>query len=575
MKVFSLVFVSLWLSVCALAQQPTSYTLDIQSFEDSKLPNYRSSFKSKTQRAQALAKFLRFYWQDGYLTAHYEKTDSMENHLTAVFSKGPKYTWANIKPGNVPPELLEESGWNARHYKDKPIEPADVADIHEKLIAYFENNGYPFAKVRLDSLQEENGTLTASLNLDRGGFFKIDSILLKGNVEISQKYIENYINVKSGDPYNESIVSQVDQRLSEIPFINSLRPMELVFSPGKVRVYIYIERKKSSDINAILGLLPDENTGQINWVGDARLRLKNALNRGELIDFNVRRLLNLTTDLQVNFNYPFIFNTDFGTDFNLQVYRRDTTFLEVRRALALQYILPGGNYLEAFIDRSESSLLTDPTILSPTALASLGDMAITSYGLGFRKDKYDYRFNPQRGYGTFLKASLGNKQIIKNNDYPDSFYDDIELRSTQFRLHTIMDAALPIKRKSAIYMKLAGGTFMNANILQNELFRIGGIHTLRGFDVESIFATTYGIFTFEYRYLLERNSRWYVFSDIARYERNIIGEYTNDTPLGFGTGMSFQTGAGIFSISYALGREQGNPILLRASRVHFGFVNFF
>jgi hemolysin activation/secretion protein len=107
------------------------------------------------------------------------------------------------------------------------------------------------------------------------------------------------------------------------------------------------------------------------------------------------------------------------------------------------------------------------------------------------------------------------------------------------------------------------------------LNRIGGIHTLRGFNEESLFASSYSIFTAEIRYLLDQNSAVFLFCDVAWYERNLKSGYFNDTPKGFGAGVFFQTRAGLFSFTYALGSEQGNPILLRGSKVHFGFINYF
>lgn len=117
----------------------------------------------------------------------------------------------------------------------------------------------------------------------------------------------------------------------------------------------------------------------------------------------------------------------------------------------------------------------------------------------------------------------------------------------------------------------------NENIFENELYRIGGLLVLRGFDEESIFTSAYAVNTFEYRILLEKNSYWYLFMDAAYYENNNVAAETfiSDTPLGFGTGISFQTNAGIFSINYALGKQFNNPIVFRAAKIHFGFVNYF
>jgi hypothetical protein len=51
--------------------------------------------------------------------------------------------------------------------------------------------------------------------------------------------------------------------------------------------------------------------------------------------------------------------------------------------------------------------------------------------------------------------------------------------------------------------------------------------------------------------------------------------YFHDIPYSFGAGISFQTKAGIFSMNYALGSEQGNPIQFRGAKIHFGFINYF
>ena len=38
---------------------------------------------------------------------------------------------------------------------------------------------------------------------------------------------------------------------------------------------------------------------------------------------------------------------------------------------------------------------------------------------------------------------------------------------------------------------------------------------------------------------------------------------------------SFATKAGIFNISYALGRQLDNPLLFRSNKIHFGFISVF
>ena len=110
----------------------------------------------------------------------------------------------------------------------------------------------------------------------------------------------------------------------------------------------------------------------------------------------------------------------------------------------------------------------------------------------------------------------------------------------------------------------------------NDMFRIGGFTVLRGFDEQSIYASTYGVGTAELHYLLEQNSYLFVFFDQGWYQKEQAGlANITDMPYGFGAGMSFQTKAGIFSIDYALGSQMNNPISFRGGKINFGIASYF
>ena len=107
------------------------------------------------------------------------------------------------------------------------------------------------------------------------------------------------------------------------------------------------------------------------------------------------------------------------------------------------------------------------------------------------------------------------------------------------------------------------------------MFRIGGLRTLRGFDEESIYASTYVIPTIEYRYLFAENSNLLLFTEGAWYENVSNGAYLSDTPFSFGAGVNFETKAGILTMTYALGSQLNNPIDLRNGKIHFGLIALF
>ncbi len=112
---------------------------------------------------------------------------------------------------------------------------------------------------------------------------------------------------------------------------------------------------------------------------------------------------------------------------------------------------------------------------------------------------------------------------------------------------------------------------VNDDLYRNELYRIGGLKTLRGVNEASILCSSYLIGTLEYRFVFEENANFFLFVDQAWWEDAAQEQLVTDTPRGFGLGTSFETKAGLFSITYALGQQFDNPVHLRGGKVHFGF----
>ncbi|MCB0765000.1 MAG: hypothetical protein KDB84_09855, partial [Flavobacteriales bacterium] len=68
---------------------------------------------------------------------------------------------------------------------------------------------------------------------------------------------------------------------------------------------------------------------------------------------------------------------------------------------------------------------------------------------------------------------------------------------------------------------------------------------------------------------------FFLFVDQAWWEDAAQETLITDTPLGFGAGATFETKAGLFSLTYALGQQFQNPIELRTGKIHFGFISLF
>lgn len=539
---------------------------------------YKKNFLYETEREKEMNSFVLSLYGQGYLSASVDSVKKDSLNLTAFFVSGKKYEWARISKGNVDEALLNQIGFRSKLFEGKAVKADEIPRLLEKILIHCENSGYPFASVKLDSIEIDQEKVSVSLDLKKSRRFFIDSIIVTGNAKISDRYLQNYIYIKPGDLYNEQLVKRIPARISELPFLKEKQAPLMVFTETQSKLFLYVDEKKASTINGILGILPDAyNSGKTQIIGDARLKLLNPMGKGELLDVNWRKMQSLTNDLKVIFNFPFLFNTPFGADLNLKLYKRDTTFIDINQSYGLQYILQGGNNFKAFVGRQQSSLISTKGYENISVLPNYADVGVTSYGLGFKAGKLDYRLNPRKGFSVQFEGSAGNKHIRKNPKINPVVYDSLALKTVQYKTAFDFDGYIPVFKRSTINLGLQGACLFNSTLFQNELFRFGGFHTLRGFDEESLNASLYSVFTMEYRFFLEQNSYFHIFFDGAYYENQSVffaGD-RYDTPFGFGTGLSFSTRAGIFSLDYALGKQFDNPILIKTGKVHFGFINYF
>ncbi|MBL4594454.1 MAG: BamA/TamA family outer membrane protein [Flavobacteriales bacterium] len=549
-------------------------TFNDSTLKTTKLINYNNILGLPALKDE-LSGILNQLHQKAFLIASTDSIIVDSSYFHVFIHLGKTYKWTSLTNKNIDEEILSKIGFRDKLYNDKPFSEKQLKNFFKKIILFYENNGYPFASIKLDSIQIEGNKLSAQLYLEKNRLYKIDSVLIKGNATISDQYIKNYIRIKDGDIYNEEAIRKISTRIKELPFVTEEKKWKVIFTEDNSKILLYLKKKQASRFDGILGLLPDEQTGKLRLTGDVKLNLINSFHNGEKIEFNWRAIQKNTQDLKFNVMYPFLVNTPFGIDYKFKLYKKDTTFIDVGHKIGIRYILKGNNYFEVFFHNKSSSLLSQTNFATLTVLPSYADVSSQLYGIEIHNTKLDYILNPRKGHNITFTGSLGNKTIKQNPQIDDKLYEDLNLKSTLYNSNLTIDYYIPITKRSVIKLASKNGYTFNENLFENELLRVGGLLTLRGFDEESIFASLYTIETIEYRYILEQNSYLYLFIDGAYYENDRKDEFLADRPIGFGAGMSFETRAGIFSISYAVGKQFDNPIVFRSAKIHFGFVNFF
>jgi outer membrane translocation and assembly module TamA len=216
------------------------------------------------------------------------------------------------------------------------------------------------------------------------------------------------------------------------------------------------------------------------------------------------------------------------------------------------------------------------------------DVSSKNIGVDYQLQSTNYRLNPRSGNEMYIMVSIGTRNFKKNNtiasltkDYiGNSFdfkklYDTLSTKSYLLKLKFQGSHYFPIAQKATLKSTLHLGIVQTENIFKNEVFQLGGYKMMRGFNEESIYASQYALGTLEYRYLIGQNAFLFGFLDGAITKNNTYTYGDTNLFLGSGFGLSLETKAGILNLSYALGKSDKEPLSLRQSKIHFGFVSIF
>lgn len=531
----------------------------------------------------------------GYVTASLDSVRFDSLSASVLLFVGEQYKWASLDAGKVDPSLLDAVGWRELLFREKPMNFTQLKEWQEKILNRLENTGYPFAKIWLDSIRLDQDRVAALLKVDKGPAYLIDSIRIYGNAKISNYYLQRYLDIPNGSVYSREKLLRVNQKMRELTYIEEEKPFDLTMLATGSILNMYLKQKKSSQVNLLVGFLPNNDqlsSKKLLLTGEANILLKNALGSGETIGLNWQQIQVRSPRLNLLFNYPYLFRSPVGVDFNFDILRKDSSFVNINLQLGASYTLSATQTGKLFIQRMQTIVnaggINTIQVIQQRRLPDLGDVSSFNVGVEYDINKTDYRLNPRKGYELKLVTAIGSKKLKKNNEVIalkdpsdpafdfDKLYDTVKLSTYQFRARLTAAKYFPLRGgRSTVKTAFNGGMFQSGNIFRNELFQIGGYKLLRGFDEESQYLSHFALGTAEFRYLVGQNSYFYALLDGGWGRNNSPGVQLNYTFIGTGLGLALETKAGIFNLAWAVGKRNDTEFNLRQSKIHFGFVNYF
>ncbi len=516
----------------------------------------------------------------GFIEAALDDWKWSGDSLRLVFHTGPRYFIRSIGLDGLSEVEYQQAGYEKWTRRREPFNPVLVQERLGENLKTYQNQGYPFA--RFDSLQLQMEPTRDSVWVDLGYQFepgklvKIDSVIVEGDVRETDAFVRGMIGIYPDQFYDQSAIDAAPRILNNSIYFKKVKPLEVEFLDEETaKLKVKVESRKAGKFDLLLGLLPPRNDQErFEFTGLADFQLVSPIFRaGEIIEFRYDKLVGSSQKLHLRYSHPYLFGSPLQVQGEFDLLKQDTIFLTRFARLSTAYAFNPNLAVKVYYKSKTSNLISTRQYdsLSPPPVLDARDQ---TYGIGFEFQNLDYRLNPRRGWHINMDFGIGRKRIIDNPTLDDRVYNGLVLRlpkrEAEFQLQWFRSYS---KR---LVLMLAHRTYWldQQEFFQNDLIQVGGSRTIRGFDENQFFANFLTQFTIENRFLLEQNSYLFVFSDYA-YLENRAENGGILRPWGFGLGMTYETRAGMVSLTYATGRVAEFPFQPSRGRIHVGLINQF
>lgn len=453
----------------------------------------------------------------------------------------------------------------------------DIEDILTNRLSSLNENGFALARIDIIRSSESN---KIDVKTTKGEQYYLDSIVLKEPL-ISSSFLQQILDIKTGDLYQLSKIRAIQNRLETVPFLKLNSEPLLYFYDGKFKIRLDLKKIGTNEFNGIVGLVPDNSNPEITTYrlnGNLNLSLNNTFKQGESFDFKWNRASENIQTLNTNLKLPFLFNSPYSLEGGLDFLQKDSSFLNVDYNISVAFQTGFNKSVSAFLNQKISTNL----IPGSTANSSRS----TFYGTSLLFQDLNHFLIPTKGYSLQIKASVGERTLNSSSEADSILLEisnindlavnlQVPVKSTITQIELNLQKYWQIKQRLILFQEIQSKVLLNPYLLSNEMMFIGGINTVRGFDNSSLSGSQYYISRNEIRFHLERFSFLSAFVDFTELISNQINTYNRQRLLSLGLGGQISSKAGVFSLYYALSKQGSQAIFFRDAKIHIGFKNNF
>ena len=413
-----------------------------------------------------------------------------------------------------------------------------------------ERKGYSLARLQLINLKKQKNILLADLNFQTEKQRQVNDIVINGYEKFPEGHKKEIRRRYRNKVFNQQNLKNIHEDFNQFQFVTQTKYPEILFMNDTTKVYVYLEKSKPNRFDGFIGFGNDDK-GDLKINGYLDLLLVNSLNVGERFNLYWKSDGNDQKTFNANIELPYIFRSPLGIKAQLNIFKQDSTFQNTQTAIDLGYYF---NYNTRLYVGYQSTESNDIQNLNSSTLKDFDNAFITS-NFEYTRFKNDDFLFPDKTLLN-IKAGVGsrNSEASKNSQ----LFTNIDLRHNLY-----------LNDKNIIALRSQNFLLQSDSYITNELFRFGGINSIRGFNENSLQANLYSSILTEYRYVLAPTIYIHSIIDFGYYQDKTTDNDGNLLGLGFGFGLL--TKNGLFNIVYANGSTGDQQIKLSNSIVHISF----
>lgn len=431
---------------------------------------------------------------------------------------------------------------------------SETENYLQQTLNQLEKKGWALSQIKLTKLKRREQKLFATLEVKTESERHFDDIVIKGEVNFPESHLKQLKRIYRKRAFTQQNLKNLASEIDKFRFIRQTKYPEILFKPDSTKIYCYLEKAKANNFEGFVGFTNSE-TKKLTVNGYLDLTLNNLLKSGETFSVYWKSDGKDQKTFNTNINLPYIFKSPLGIKAQLNIFKQDSTFQNTKTNLDLGYFFNYNTRLYLGYQSAESSDIQNQ---NTTLLNDFSNHFVTSE-FEFTDWRPDNLLFSEKTKINF-KIGSGSRTSKLNQD--QQFFGQLNAKHIIF-----------LNQKNNICIKTEN-FFLNSNhYITNELYRFGGINSIRGFNENSLQANLFSSIMTEYRFVPATSLYIYSIVDYGYYQDKTI--HKNGNLLGLGIGLGVITKNGLINLIYANGSTQSSEIKSANSIVHISFKTIF